>query len=204
MGIVLPQVSSVLFFSSQDSTYLYSSYQGTIGEYITDNHFINQDEFIGSGCYALPQMSFSVDMMERYLLLTKQQSKEKYKQSWLDHLGIELELKNTEVLLSYNFNDFEVNFDRILVSVIADVRQDALLRIDRLQVSNHKADIRQKDVKSNSQQSKNWINTGKDKFFVISEDNLEEDDEYEVRVISNVKIIFYLDSDKIWWTRFDF
>ena len=83
-------------------------------------------------------MAYSVDMMERYLLMRNQIKENKYLQNVLDEHTIILDVHGAKVELSNNLFNFQTNLGTIILSLGKNISEQPILRLDSLDISNRR------------------------------------------------------------------
>ena len=68
-------------------------------------------------------MSYTIDMMERYLLMNNPSKKNKYTQNVLDEQALIFDVYGANIELTDDFSNFEVNLGNIMLSIVENINQ---------------------------------------------------------------------------------
>ena len=117
-------------------------------------------------------MSYTIDMMERYLLMNNPSKKNKYTQNVLDEQALIFDVYGANIELTDDFSNFEVNLGNIMLSIVENINQTPIWRLDDLGISNKRNanTFRNKDL----EQSKSEYKFVNQEDYKTSEDSHDE------------------------------
>lgn len=119
-----------------EKEYLHHLYQSHVGEYMSQNHFINEDEYIcSSNLDSMEASLYSFDMLQRYIQLTHK-TKGTVELSLLSNYAAFIEVFDLSTYFEPNIHEMQIDVDKTVISIIDGVEKYPLSRFNHLSVTN--------------------------------------------------------------------
>jgi len=131
----IPYISCLIYLFKDEKAHLSRLYSTYIGNYISSNHFINEDEYIKDAIIEESQKSYAFDLLLKYLKITH---KLKYTEDLClyDRNLLFLEITKMNFVVEPYVNSIELNVEDISVSLVEGIEKSQLAKMRDLMMDN--------------------------------------------------------------------
>lgn len=187
----IPLISMLIYLFKNENLYLQTLYQAHIGDYVSQNHFINEHEYLHQ-ITPCNSSSYAYDMLIKSIQ-TQGTFKGPLELSLLSNYALFVEIKDLGVYYEPNIHELILGVREIGISVVEGNEKIQVGRIGDLEVNNVKRDqtaVSEGLVREMRENSGLEFKVRQDSCFIINEEEDEELEDEIANKLDELNILF--------------
>ena len=187
----IPYLGWLIYFINPETKYFQEVYRNHIGEYMSQNHFLCESDYIIYSAASNQEYSYSYDMIQKQLHICGHKELSQ-SQRLLYKLSAYWEIFDIEAYIEPNTNEISVDLGSTQISIVNDTKKEPIAKFDKVIIDNLLvAELQRKE----DQSEKININTDQTYFYSdpsrrINEACSDEEDDTENTQREDFKLIF--------------